>query len=352
MGAVMGLALGGAAVAGRAGIGRAGAAVADSEWAKKREAEGKFGATALRSTSKYLYKASFDARKGIIGGALKAASSVSGIDLGHGSNALTGNEGGFAGSRKKAVEKRQKRAEELKVGEDEKLTQDLHKAEDSHQDLLNKNNAGKGINAQRIETIDKKLVVARTNENDLRNKAANIDVNDAALVASKNAAIQAARISGNTAALALAQAMDTTDPAKLAEKEAAAKAYKEAANFLADLKGERSAIKNATTFTRSDRSVVDETANTHNGLTTAMGGLSINNMEDTIIPTAKNAIDAETRSRQRNYADNIPGNWTLKKFALKGGLMFLRGGDTHAARAEATHKIRMGAKLDSGAKSA
>ncbi len=96
---------------------------------------------------------------------------------------------------------------------------------------------------------------------------------------------------------------------------------------LADLKGQKSARKNGTEFTDSFGVEYDFTH-----VVTADGN-SINNLENTIIPDAHHKLEAKSKSRKRAYADRI-------------GKKKLWG----STNREAAHQIRMGAKLDSGAK--
>jgi hypothetical protein len=72
-------------------------------------------------------------------------------------------------------------------------------------------------------------------------------------------------------------------------------------------------------------------------------GRSINNLEDTDIPHAHHALDHETKERQRTYADIIANpNRFQRLFTINPAR------DSMAAREVTAHKIRMGAKLDSG----
>jgi hypothetical protein len=148
-GAAVGGLIGGTAVLGRATIGRAGNAIANSEWAKKREAEGKFASTLIRSGAKSIGSGSFDARAIKVGG------------MGLSSTLGKPKEGGFTGGKKAQIEKRQKRAQELEVGEDETLKQSVNKAETDLQGLLNKV-------TKDFERIDKDLVSARQEKADTK----------------------------------------------------------------------------------------------------------------------------------------------------------------------------------------
>ncbi|HBP27517.1 TPA: hypothetical protein DD445_01860 [Candidatus Nomurabacteria bacterium] len=119
-GVALGAATGGMAMAGRATLGRAGAAMANSATLKSAEARGVFGAKQLRSFSKFTGSGSFDARGIKIAGKDLASTGLKVNTFGK------QNEGGFVKRRADQVEKRQKRAKELEVGEDETLKQDVH----------------------------------------------------------------------------------------------------------------------------------------------------------------------------------------------------------------------------------
>lgn len=159
-GVALGVASGGAGLAASATLGRAGAAAANSGWAKKWESKG-FGGGAFRKVASSIGSSSFDLRKAPgIGSALKAAgikteSSAIAKSLG------LSTEGGWTQRRKDTVEKRQKRAKELEVGEDEKLKQKLNGSEQDLQEMLNKV-------TKDFEVIDKVLEDARQAKADAR----------------------------------------------------------------------------------------------------------------------------------------------------------------------------------------
>ena len=164
LGIAGGLALGGGARVLQASVGKYGEKFAQSETAKKWIKEKKFGADTLQKTASYFGGASFDARKGIIGGALRATEGVSGINLGMKSKIFDSigiKDGGYREDRKRMVEKRQKRSDELKVSEDEPLKQNLNRAEEDLQEMLNKV-------IKDFERIDRELVGARQDRTDAR----------------------------------------------------------------------------------------------------------------------------------------------------------------------------------------
>ena len=153
-GLALGAATGGASMVGTATLGRAGAAVANSERAKKWEAEGKFGAGLLRSGAKSMGSASFDMRGVKIAG--KTLGSATGMSVG---NAKTG---GFVERRKEQIAKRQKRAEELKMGENTEEKLKLNTAEEKL----------KRVKLQfepDLEKFDKAIAAAREDLNDAKN---------------------------------------------------------------------------------------------------------------------------------------------------------------------------------------
>lgn len=82
---------------------------------------------------------SFDARKGIVGGGLKLASTVTGINFGSQSKLLATESGGYVADLAKRDAKRKKRAEGLKVKEGEDEKQKLNEAEEGKHNLTLKN---------------------------------------------------------------------------------------------------------------------------------------------------------------------------------------------------------------------
>ncbi|MFZ1020147.1 MAG: hypothetical protein WAN61_04165, partial [Minisyncoccia bacterium] len=116
MGVVAGVGLGVAAKGLQGTVGQVSSRMANSEWAKKREAEGKFGGALFRKTTQGLARSSFDVRQGAVGGVLAAAGGISGLNLGH-SSKLFKEAGGFEADKKKRSESRVARAKELELGE-------------------------------------------------------------------------------------------------------------------------------------------------------------------------------------------------------------------------------------------
>lgn len=105
MGVAGGLALGGVAAAGQASIGRGAAYLSESNRLRDFADKSRWGGAALRATST-LAKSEFDARKGAMGGVLKAAGGVSGLNLGHSSKFLM-RSGGYIQDRADVVKKQE-----------------------------------------------------------------------------------------------------------------------------------------------------------------------------------------------------------------------------------------------------
>jgi len=278
LGAAGGVALGLGAGALRGTVGRGMNKLATSEWASTHGAIGR----GLGNFGKWAGSGSMDLRGVKIAGKGLSDTGLKGLGK--------AKEGGYAKHLSDKVEKRQKRAKELEVHESEDLKQNLNAVEKDLQELLR-------TNSHELETLDKRIKIARENATDLASKA-RLDPTGTA-----------------------------TDPitgATTTNKLAAISA----ANKLADLKGEKKARKDAGTFTDSTGTVHNFTSNTTTGTAT---GRSINNLEDIDIPHAHAEIEKENRDRKWAY---------VKAKSRWGG----------RANKEAAHKIRMEAKLDSGDK--
>jgi hypothetical protein len=326
-GVALGAATGGMAMAGRATIGRAGAAIANSATLKNAEARGIVGARQLRNIGKFTGSGSMDIRGIKVGG--KGLADTGLTSLG------TPKEGGFTKRRADQVEKRQKRAKELEVGEDETLKQNLNKVEEDLQSLLR-------ANSHDLETLDKRIAAARQNANDLNSK----ETTDPNLVNTRKAAIAAASaLPANdptkAAALATATAMDIEDPIKVAAK-------KEANDKLAELKAHKDAIKKAQNFTPTALTAIPGQAagvTIQYSTTNRINNRSIEDLENDAIPHAHAEIEKENRKRKWDYADSEQGAWSQT-------INFITSGGQHsfAGEKEAGHKIKMEEKLDSGKK--
>lgn len=284
-GVVGGLALTAASGGATAGIGSLSSMALSSKGLNKASKGDGLGGMAARlalKTADYGTRASFDPRALKIGG--KSLGSMTG----------TGEAkyvGGYEKRRKDKEEKRQKRAKDLEVREDEESKQELNAVENDLQELLK-------TNSHNIAQIDKRIKMATENAN----------------------------------ALTAASKADSGDLVKKA-------AAKEATEIVTDMRKERKALKDgATGHTRSAARIAagEATAVTFTDNRTAATaahphGLSINNLEDDIIPAAKHKIEIENRDRKQRYAERLQKKWFW--------------GRTNRA---AAHKIRMEAKLDSG----
>lgn len=280
------LALGGAATVGRATIGRAGAAVASSKLASKWEAAG-WGGERFKKVATAVGGASFDVRGVKIAG--KTLAGATGMNLGE------AQKGGFEARRKADVEKRQRRAEGLKVKEDEPLKQALNKTEADLQRLLNEN-------SKELSEFDKLITKKREALNDAT-----------------------ARFGGGS------------DEAKAAGLELQnvkdrRKALKDGINYSGDkdINGNVTGV-NAKDY--SDRNAgIDPTTSRIR---------TMNYMEDQELRDRKQAIDDENRARLRTYAETTEsGLGRMKDFILSGGQNSYKGSR------EAAHKIRMGVKVE------
>lgn len=153
-GLALGAATGGAAMLGRASIGKLGDKLDKSTWVNKlaggNNLFSKFAGNKLKDIGQGVSKSSFDVR------AIKLGSMAGkGMDIDMGK----AKEGGYTKDRKDKVERKQKRAGEIKVNEDEKLNQDINKAEIDLQGLLNQT-------TKDFETIDKTLIALRQKKSD------------------------------------------------------------------------------------------------------------------------------------------------------------------------------------------
>ena len=234
-GLALGAATGGAALLGTGLIGGAANSFMSSGLGAKlrnREKEGGIGGFASRMalrTANYGTKASFDVRKVAGVGALAKMGGVNleaakGIGLGT-------REGGYMQRRADKEKKRQERANELKVREDDPLKQASNAVEASHQDLLAKDG-----NAHHIELLDNRIKT----------------LGDRSSTASRDSKLASSRAKGEEGgAINSATGNTFAKDADLAK------------NALSDAQGERTAIKNASMFRQSNGKIID-----HRGATT------------------------------------------------------------------------------------
>ena len=250
-GLAVGAMTGGAAMLGRATVGRMGSSIANSEtvkkWAGSKNMFSKFAGNKIMDAGQSVGKKSFDFRNTKAG---------AGVAKGLGADLGKGKTGGYTKDRKDEVEKKQKRAEEIKVGEDEPLNQAINKAEMDLQKSLN-------TVIEDFNNLDRSLVIQRQIRSDNAN---------------------------------------STDPLVIAEFD---KAVKEIARLLQVKKDIKSA--DGRTFVASAAATTPDELNAIRKAFDAAnknGGRSINVMESQIIPNAKKAKEIENRGRTTNFANN------------------------------------------------
>ena len=286
-GVALGAAAGGVALAGRGLIGGVGGAAASklAEGANRMGLRGT--ARGLQRIGQFASTSSFDARGIKIAG--KDLAGATGLKLGE------ARKGGITQTRKEKVEKRIKRNEELKVGENEGLKQELNKTEADLQSLL-------VANAQEIENLDKTIEKKRQEAADAERR------------------LNAAR---GTPGEAAAAAELTTKNSEL--------------NFAKDNK--------------KDFLEGRDYMNSGGGISNAGGNI------DALEKQKKSdiqAIKTENAARAGSYANAISGNIFSKTSTLgRATNRFIKitvPGKGGPANREAAHKIRMDVKLDSGTK--
>ncbi len=359
-GLALGAASGGTSLALTSTLGRAGSAIANSEFAKTNGAFGR----GIGNIGKWAGTRSFDLRK-----APGAASLAKATGMNLESSKIIGlgtQEGGFIEARKKKDEKRRKRAQELKVSENEPLKQKLNSLEEDSQEL-------KSINAGTFERLDKSIEAARIEANDLNTKGVVDPIKvEARRIAIENAANTTyATPEEKTAAIAAAQAMDVNDPAKV-------KAKKDIDDKLEELKTHKKAIReghdifkvtsltdntlqaaynagdpqvtfNATTqrYEKTINFVDPTTGKNQNKITNKADGIerSIADLDIKAIPDAMHEIKEEDRARLTAFAKEIRNAGLFRRTFLSSPT------DTKAAREATAHAIIMDVKLpDSAAK--
>lgn len=291
-GLALGAATGGAAFALRAGIGGAGGYTAN----KLASGANKFGTTrfgnaiganklasGLTSIGAAAQRSSFDVRGTGLG---KAFSSATGLKLGE------AQKGGIEQARKDKVEKRMKRADGLKVREDEKLKQKLNKTEQDLQGLLS-------ANAKELSDLDKFIEKKRQELRD-----------------------------------ATAQFGAGTDQAKMAGVELQnvkdrKKSLKDGKTYAGD-KVWNAVTRKAVAGTANAKDYTSVNAGTYVDANGARLARTINHLEDVEIRDRKQDVEDENRRRMVAFAKRT-SNWR----------------HWGAANKEAKHKIIMGSKVES-----
>lgn len=295
-GLALGAATGGAALLGAGAVGSLASRAASSKELNAKAKENTFGGMAARmalKTADYGSKATFDVRKIPGVGSLAKAGGINleaakGIGLGS-------KEGGYQQRRKEQVEKRQKRAKELEVREDEPLKQALNKTEMDLQGLLSKN-------TKDIEGLDKLIEKKRQEADDASRKYNAVKDTKGPR---ETTAQTAAR---TTAQTALQDANSNLDSIKQAKKD----------------------LREGRAYSHTD---VGGTAPLVSGASVGTTTRNINSLEKQQKIDAQ-AIKTENVERRQAYAKRIV------KY----------GGNGIRTDREAAHKIVMEVKLDSGTK--
>jgi hypothetical protein len=365
-----GLAIGTTASVLQGSLGHLGKMVFENKTLTDAEARGNRFAKMARTLGGGAAKGSFDLRKGAAGGALKAVSAVTGLNLGHQSKFLLKESGGYEADLKRRDEKRKKRAEGLKLKEGEKEKQALNSAEEEKETLLE-------VGSHEMTQIDARIESAIKDSSAKSTKANTIDTKDPEKVKERKELIEKARslpattreeIETKTLAIKEAESMSIDDETKVKEKDEATKIAKTAADYVVSLRAQKSLIGNADansvedlTKTVDNLNKVAEAARieaekdpTNKDLrtksiramqeATAAGVAvevakkareikskgSINELGDNIIPNLKHEAAEVSKERERAYATNLEKQWAFPW--------------NEAARKKSAHEIRMGIK--------
>ncbi|HTE49221.1 MAG TPA: hypothetical protein VK675_04925, partial [Candidatus Paceibacterota bacterium] len=252
-----------------------------------------------------------------------------------GLNLGTAREGGYEKMRADQVKKRRERAQNLEVGEDEGLKQELNKVEQDLQTL-------RAVGSHEIAEIDKKIEGAIK-----ANKAAQSTLN-------ANPSDPTAQNKAITAANRVNDLRQQRGSIKNASGTPQNKA-----DLQSDLTNRQSITQTARAtgatpaeiaqFERDEESIrvalgVADAAHDL-GIANGRGDKSINEYEDTLIPEARHDVEAESRTRKRAYAEREEKwnrFWTGGKFNKTDiGRRTVR---------EAGHNIRMEAKIEESGK--
>jgi hypothetical protein len=315
--AVGGLAIGAGvglgALAMRGTIGRLGSMADKSkglnEWAGSKNIFKSFVGNKLKDTSQFVGKSSFDVRNTKLGA---SATSGLGADLGK------GKMGGYEKDRKDHVEKKQKRAEELKVHEDEKANQDIIKKEVELQEVLNSVISD-------FQSIDRQLETQRQKKNDtLAGSTENLEaIAEIKRLNSLKTSIKKAdggSISDATISVGIASGDKTTAETNLAAAIAS--------GVIVDIEARTKDLEKAKKVLEGEEAILRAAQK----VDSSTSKKSITEMETVIIPGLKTKKEAENRRRTINYANNV--SWGNKWYHGSGNR-------------EAKHKIIMGNKIES-----
>jgi len=331
-GVALGAGIGGLAVAGRATIGRAGSAIANSDWAKKAESKGVFGARTLRTISSGVGKGSMDIRGIKIAG--KGIEDATGL-----TNTGRAKEGGFEKVRAEKTIARTQRANELKVGEDSKLKQTLNKTETDLHDLLNKN---KSV----LEGLDKSIETKRQALNDANaqfgggseeSKKAGVELKNA--VNRKKALREGTNYEGDF----VVRKVEKEREIDTGVVDSQGNKIKRKEKYVEEVEERDDSTK--TDYTKANMGGTGEYKKDEKGNDVEIMR-TMDYIERTEVKNAKHAIENENIKRGHDYAEYIASNSNkVANFITSGGQHSSAGAD------EAAHKIRMDIKLSGGDKS-
>jgi len=301
-GLALGLATSGASTLATGTIGNLASRTASNATLNEKAKQKGLGGMAARmalKTADYGSKASFDVRGVKIAG--KSLASATGLNLGE------AKVGGYQQRRKETVEKRQKRAKELEVREDEKPKQELNKLEREQQSLL-------VVSSHEIEQIEKQIKGANANAAAMRAKFG------ASSTEAKEAGAEVVELRERKKKIKNAKGRDA-----VAFDADAVAAEAVAATAPADIKLANKAL--------AARAAADVAKASSVG-----SGRSINELEDYYIPEAQNKIEKENRARKFAYAERLQNR--------RGGLIGL---SKAAARFATGSYLGVGATLGLGA---
>ena len=357
-GLALGAVTGGAALAGRASIGRLGALTANSGALKAAEAAGGlrgFGAKQLRNLGKFTGSGSFDARGIKIAGKDLASTGLKVNTFGK------QNEGGFVKRRTDQVEKKQKRAKELEVGEDEGLKQNIRQAETGLHEIKN----GDIVNATGA-TVRRQDEIVRLNNGGTHAEGVTAQADQTAARAAQianpaNPALIVAREAATNTELATRGLGGLERNVTAAERAvtAAERAVKDAVDNLATANAtgtatQQTAATDTLRIAREDRDAQINGGKLSNGQRVDLGNsltgarealetrqAAIRGIEgpikeaENILKLAENAVTSENRVRRENFARSnlTPASQTIS-FIMSGGQHSFSG------EREASNKIR------------
>ncbi len=307
---------GGTAMALKATAGRAGAGVAESAALKRAESKGGlvgFGAAKLRDLGKIGGTASFDIRGAKIGG--KTLGSATGMKVGD------AQKGGFVKAKEEQITKRQKRAKELEVSEDEKVKQNLNMVEEDLQNLLRANSA-------ELQEIDR-IIEAKTKASKTAAAAYGTNSEEA-----RKAGMVVQNWRNRRSALKDSKDYKGDIEVKLV-KETVTKRDKDGKEYKEEVE------KIVTTQTEKNaKSYSNNNLGTYKDAEGNEKKKSINYYEDEAIPHAHHAVEEENKNRKWEYAKSQQaGGSRFVGYVLSGGAY------TKKASREATHNIRTEAKI-------